>query len=51
MLDIKIIEPTLEFAEDILNFRQEIIDSEDNDKFAGCGGLEECSSAKEWISG
>lgn len=49
MFDIKIIEPTLEYKEDIWKFRQEIIDSNDNDKFAGCGNLEECLSAKEWI--
>lgn len=49
MPDIKIIEPTLEYEQDIWRFRQEIMDSDDNDKFAGCGNLEECSSAKEWI--
>lgn len=48
-MDIKIIKPTLEYAEDIWKFRQEIIDSDDKDKFAGCGNLEKCSSAKEWI--
>ena len=45
MSDIKIIEPTMEYAEDIWKFRQEIIDSDDHDKFAGCGNLEDCSSA------
>ena len=46
---IKLIEPTIEYEEDIWKFRQEILDSEDNDKFAGCGTLEQSSSAKEWI--
>ena len=50
MPDIKLIEPTLEYAEDIWKFRQEIIDSDDKDKFAGCGNLEDCSSAEEWIN-
>ena len=49
MSSIKLIEPTMEYEEDIWQFRQEIIDSNDQDKFAGCGNLERCSSAKEWI--
>lgn len=49
MPDIRLMEPTLEYAEDIWKFRQEIIDSDDKDKFAGCGNLRECSSAEEWI--
>lgn len=43
------IEPTVEYAEDIWQFRQEIIFANDEDKFAGCGNLEQCESAKEWI--
>lgn len=50
MSAIRLIEPTLEYAEDIWKFRQEIIDSDDKDKFAGCGNLRECSSAEEWIN-
>ena len=50
MSDIKLMEPTLEYAEDIWKFRQEIIDSDDKDKFAGCGNLQDCSSAEEWIN-
>lgn len=46
---IKLTEPTAEYEEDIWRFRQEIIASNDKDKFAGCGNLERCSSAKEWI--
>ena len=46
---IKKMEPTIEYAEYIWAFRQEILDSNDKDKFAGCGKLEECSSAEEWI--
>ena len=49
MKEIKLIEPTIEYEEDIWKFRQEILDSDDNDKFAGCGTLDRCSSAKEWI--
>ena len=49
MNEIKLIEPTNEYAEDIWKFRQEIIDSSDHDKFAGCGTLEESQTALEWI--
>ena len=48
--DIRLMEPTTEYARDIWNFRQEIMDSDDKDKFAGCGNLRECSSAEEWIN-
>lgn len=49
MCNIKLIEPTAEYEEDIWNFRQEIMDSNGRDKFAGCGELETCLSAEEWI--
>ena len=48
-MNIKLIEPSLEYVEDIWKFRQEIIDSNDVDKFAGCGTLDSSTSAKEWI--
>lgn len=47
MEKIKLIESTIEYEKDIWNFRQEILDSDDNDKFAGCGTLERCTSASE----
>lgn len=47
--NIKLIEPTIEYEKDIWQFRQEIISSNDMDKFAGCGNLEKCFSSKEWI--
>ena len=47
--NIKLIEPTIEYEKEIWQFRQEIISSNDMDKFAGCGNLEKCFSAKEWI--
>lgn len=49
MDEIKLIEPTVEYAGDIWKFREEIIVSDDRDKFAGCGNLEDCKTAKEWI--
>jgi len=32
-----------------MQFRQEILDAKDPDAFAGCGNLEECKTAQEWI--
>lgn len=49
MDSIKLIEPIMAYENDIWQFRQEIMDSNDRDKFAGCGNLENCASAREWI--
>ena len=50
-LSIELVEPQIKYAKDIWNFRQEIIDNDTNDEnqFAGCGCLDECNSAEEWI--
>ncbi len=47
MNDIKLIKPSLEYADDIMKFRQELLDG--GEDFAGCGFLKNCSSAEEWI--
>ena len=47
MLEIMLIKPTMEYANDIMSFRQEVLD--ENNSFAGCGSLKNCSSADEWI--
>ena len=44
---IKLIKPSIEYADDIMEFRQELLDA--GDEFAGCGPLESCVSANEWI--
>ena len=49
MDEIILIKPTIEYADDIMNLRQEIMDANDPDAFAGCGNLEECKTAQEWI--
>lgn len=48
-INIKLTEPTTAYEKDIWQFRREILSSNDKDKFAGCGTLEKCSSAQEWI--
>ena len=49
MNTISLVKPTADYEKDIWNFRQEIIDANDESKFAGCGNLERCESAQEWI--
>lgn len=46
-MDIKLIKPTLEYAEDIMNYKKEFLQSRDS--MDGCGTLRECNTAKEWI--
>lgn len=49
MSAIKLVKPTMEYEDDIWQFRQEILASGDKDAFAGCGGLETCKTVGEWI--
>lgn len=49
MEEIILVKPTMEYAEDISQFRQEIFDSNDKDSFAGCGNLQDYSTIEEWI--
>lgn len=51
MEEIRLIEPTMEYADDIMLFRKEMMEANDNetDSFSGCGGLEECQTAEEWL--
>lgn len=50
MNEILLIKPTMEYAYEILKFRQEILESNDRDSFAGCCNLKEYLSASEWIN-
>jgi len=38
--EIKLMKPTMEYADDIMNLRQEVLDEKDS--FAGCGSLRNC---------
>lgn len=51
LMELRLVEPTEAYANDIWAFRQEILDCDvDNeDQFAGCLSLDSCSSAEEWI--
>lgn len=50
MAEIQLITPTMEYSEDIMQFRKEILETNDSDSFAGCGSLRTCSSAEEWLN-
>ena len=47
--ELILVEPSLEYAEDLWAFRQEIIDkdADNEDQFAGCMSLNSSSSADE----
>ena len=49
--EIILVEPGAAYADEIWAFRQEILDNDANteDQFAGCGCLDRCKSAEEWI--
>lgn len=51
METIELIESTLDYAKDIWQFRQEVLerDADNKNQFAGCLSLDTCSSAAEWI--
>ncbi len=49
MDEIKLMKPTVEYADDIMKYRQEFLDA--GDSMDGCGNLRGCSSAEEWIRG
>ncbi len=49
MQEIKLISPSMEYHDDIMRFRQEIMDANDSDSFAGCGSLRPCSTTEEWL--
>lgn len=51
METIELVKPEPCYSEDIWAFRQEIIDNDAQceDQFAGCGCLDKCASAEEWI--
>jgi predicted acetyltransferase/purine-nucleoside phosphorylase len=48
--DIKLIKPTLEYVNDIMAMRQELLDANDEfGYFAGCNGLQNFDNAESWI--
>ncbi len=50
MLDIKLMEPSMEYEAEILRFRAELLEANDPDDFAGCAWLEDYTDVKEWLA-
>lgn len=52
MDEIRLLKPTMEYEKDIMQFREELLNANDNvnDSFAGCGGLKHCTTAEEWLT-
>jgi len=46
-MNLKLIKPSLEYAQEIMAYRQEFLLS--NESMDGCGNLRECSTAAQWI--
>lgn len=50
MEEIRLLNPSMEYEKDIMQFREEIINANDNDSFAGCGSLEHYTTIEEWLA-
>lgn len=50
MDEIILVKPTMEYADDIMNFRREIEMAQDKDCFAGCSTLEKHDTVEAWIA-
>ena len=51
MEEVFLAAPSMEYADEIRAFREEILlyDNDISDRFAGCFHMEKCSSPEEWI--
>lgn len=48
---IRLIKPTMDYAEEIMALRQELLQADDgDDAFAGCGSLRNCETAAAWLA-
>lgn len=50
MEEIRLVKPSMKYDKDIMLFRQEIMEAHDHSTFAGCYGLEQCSTTEEWLN-
>lgn len=49
MDEILLLRPGPEHEKEVWALRQEILESCDHDRFAGCAGLEECETYQDWL--
>lgn len=47
---IRLLKPTMKYEKDIMQFREELININDDDSFAGCGSLKQCTTVEEWLT-
>lgn len=48
--EIKLVRPSMDYAEDIMKFRQEFLDHNPNEDMGGTSNLRDCEKAEDWIS-
>lgn len=46
---IKLLRPSMDYAEDIMDFRREFLLHDEKEDMGGAGNLRDCQSAGEWI--
>lgn len=49
MEEIRLVKPSMEYAQDIMRFQKEVMEADDADSFAGCSSLENCETTDEWL--
>lgn len=47
--EITLIRPDINYAEDIMKYRQEFMEHDPKENMGGAGSLSDCQSAEEWI--
>lgn len=46
---LRLVRPSMDYAEDVMAFRQEFLDNDSGENMGGTGSLRDCDSAEEWI--
>lgn len=49
METIRLVKPSLEYGEEIMEVRREIMETDGPDAFDGCSGLENCETIEDWL--
>lgn len=49
MEELRLIKPAIEYGEDVMQLKAEILESSGTDLFAGCFSLKLCTTAKQWV--
>lgn len=49
MNEIKLIKPSIQYADDIMSFRSELFSAGEENTFDGCGELKNYTTAEEWL--